>query len=70
MVVKITMHVREVRKAKGLTIAKLSALSGVSMAHISEVETGKQQPTLYVMCLLAAAMGVALDELFTWEIKK
>lgn len=70
MTIKITMRVREVRQSKKLTIVKLSSLSGVSIAHISEIETGKQQPTLYMMCLLAAAMDVKLDELFTWIVKK
>lgn len=70
MTIEITMHIREVRKSHGLTIAKLSALSGVSISHISEIETQKQQPTLYVLCLLAAAMGVGLEDLFTWDVKK
>ena len=70
MTIEITMHIREVRRSQGLTIVKLSALSGVSISHISEIETQKQQPTLYVMCLLAAAMDVGLEELFTWVVKK
>lgn len=70
MTIEITMHIREARKNHGLTIMKLSALSGVSTSHISEIETQKQQPTLYVMCLLAAALNVRLEDLFTWTIKK
>lgn len=70
MTVKITMHIRETRKAKGLTIMELSNLSGVSKTHISEIETGKQQPTLHVLCLLAAALDTRIEELFTYVVKK
>lgn len=70
MDVNITMRVREVRRGKGLTIVELSGLSGVSIAHISEIETGKQQPTLRVLCLLAAALDADVVDLFTYGVKK
>lgn len=70
MAVEITMCIREARKAKGMTIAELSMLSGVSISYISEVENGKYDPTLNVMCSLALALDVKLEELFTYELKK
>lgn len=70
MTVKITMRIREIRKAKGLTIAELSNISGVSIAHISEIETGKQQPTLHILCLIAIALDAGIEELFTYVVKK
>jgi len=70
MVVKILMRVREVRMAKGLTLVELSKISGVSKTHISEIETGKQMPTLPVLCLLAGAMEVNPEELYKYAIEK
>lgn len=69
MIVTIEMHIREIRKSKGLTITQLSSLSGVSVAHISEVETSKQQPTLLILCMLATALEVSIEELFTYSVE-
>lgn len=70
MNVNITVHIREVRKAKGLTIVKLEELSGVSRSHISEIETHKQMPTLPVLCRIAAALEVGPEELFKFDCEK
>ncbi len=66
MTVVVTMHVRDIRKAKRLTIMELSSLSGVSKSHISEIETGKQVPTISILCQLAEAMDVESEELYTY----
>lgn len=70
MTVKVEMHIREVRKAKGMTIAELSRISGVSKSYISEVETGKKMVTIQVLCLLAGSLGVKPEELYTYTLKK
>lgn len=70
MTVKISMRIREVRRTKGLTLMELSKMSGVSKTHISEIETGRQMPTLPVICLLAGAMEVKAEELYTYTIEK
>lgn len=70
MTVKVEMHIREVRKAKGMTIAELAGISGVSIAYISEIEIGKYRPTINTLCLLAVALNVDIKDLFTYEIKK
>lgn len=70
MKVDIAIHVRKVRKAKGLTIEELSRLSGVSVAYISEIETGKYNFTIQVLCRLALALDVPATELITYTKKK
>lgn len=70
MKVDIAIHVRKVRKAKGLTIEELSRLSGVSVAYISEIETGKYNFTIQVLCRLALALDVSATELITYTEKK
>lgn len=69
MNITITMRIREERKAKGLTLVELAKISGVSKSHISEIETGKQMPTLQVLCLLAGALGVKPERLYRYSIK-
>ncbi|MGE5370714.1 MAG: helix-turn-helix domain-containing protein [Solirubrobacterales bacterium] len=51
------------RREKGWTQAALSKASGVSQTYISELETGKKQPTLPVLLRLAGALGVSILEL-------
>lgn len=70
MNIVITVRIREVRKAKGLTIAELEQLSGVSRSHISEIETRKQMPTLPTLCRIAGALNIKPEELYTFELLK
>lgn len=70
MKVNVTMHIRELRKAKGLTIEKLSKLSSVSVSYISEIEAGQYNPTINILCLLATALDVSPADLFTYDVKK
>lgn len=70
MTVTIKMRIRAVRKAQGLTIVKLAEISGVSVAHISDIERGKKMPTLPIICVLACALGVDARELYDYEQKK
>lgn len=70
MTVDITIHVRDIRKARGLTLDALSQLSGVSASYISEIETGKYNFTIQVLCRLALAMDVPITELIEYSKKK
>ena len=64
----IKIKVRKVRKRKGITIAQLSNISGISESYISELEREKKIPTLYVICALAAALEVKETELYEKKI--
>lgn len=55
---------REVRKQKNMTIIHLEQLSGISRAQISDIETGKKNPTIYTLCQLAKALKVPITDLF------
>nr|WP_029423477.1 helix-turn-helix transcriptional regulator [Alicyclobacillus macrosporangiidus] len=64
----MVIRLREFRKAKGLTQADLSKLSGVPQSVISDIETGTaKNPTVTVLAKLAKALGVTLDELVDME---
>lgn len=56
------MKLKEIRTAKGLTVPKLSELSGVPVRTIENIEKRKES-TVSNAKKLSAALGVTLDEL-------
>ena len=54
-------RVRELRKAKGLTLRQLAPQVGVGFAYLSRVETGKQTYGDYPSEALIRRLAVALD---------
>jgi len=57
-------RLRELRKARKLSLVKLSAAAGVSVAMLSHIELGKATPSLKVLDRLRAALGVGMVDLF------
>lgn len=58
----------EKRKSKKLSKSKLSQLSGVSRAYISEIESGKyDNPGIKSVCKLCKALDVTPNELINEE---
>lgn len=56
--------IKDKRKGRGYTLAKLEKLSGVSDSHISQLERGQEQPSLEVAYRLSKALGCEILELF------
>ena len=61
--------VRQIRKDKNMTIAKLSSLCGISMAQITNIEKGRCKPTVNNLFKLANSLNVSYDYLFN-EMQK
>ena len=61
---RIVNKVKQYRKAARMTQSQLEERSGVSRQTISDIETGKHDPTISVALLLARALGVKVDNLF------
>lgn len=57
-------RIRELRKNQKLNQKELARLSGVSRYYVSQVELGKQSPTVDVIDDMATALHVSLEELF------
>ena len=55
--------VRRARAGRGMTLEGLSAASGVSVAHLSRLESGGRQPSLATLLNVAAGLGVSISEL-------
>lgn len=63
----IATRLLALRQAKGLSLAELAELSGVSRAMISKVERAQSSPTAMLLGRLAAGLGVSLAQLLTEE---
>lgn len=60
----LSIRVRELRKARKLTLGQLAEASGVSRSMISLIERQETSPTATVLNKLADALGVTLPGLF------
>lgn len=56
-------RLRVLRKQREITLADLSARTGISVSTLSRLESGERKPTLELLFPLARAHGVTLDEL-------
>ncbi len=61
---RLAERVRELRKARGLSLEALAGSSGVSRSMISLIEREESSPTAVVLDRLAVALGVTLASLF------
>ena len=52
------------RQRKGLTQNNLSEISNITRQFISQVESGKRQPSVFTLSNLAYAYGLTLSQLF------
>lgn len=56
-------RLRALRQQRDVTLADLSAATGISVSTLSRLESGARRPTLEQLLPLARAHGVTLDEL-------
>jgi transcriptional regulator with XRE-family HTH domain len=56
-------RVREARRAREMTLEALASASGVSVAHLSRLESGARQPSLATLLNVAAGLGVPISGL-------
>lgn len=52
---------RKEKRMKQITLAKMV---GVFQSEISEIETGKRKPSVYLALKIAGILGKSIDELF------
>ncbi len=61
-------RIREFRKRSQLKIVNLADLIGVSRVYLSNVERGKEIPTLKTLEKICSVLGVTFTEFFAEEI--
>jgi transcriptional regulator with XRE-family HTH domain len=62
-ITQVSDRLRAVRDERGLTLAEVSATTGVSTSTLSRLETGQRRPTLELLLALALAYDVPLSDL-------
>ncbi len=55
---RIGEHVVEARRRQGLTQTKLAVLAGINQGYLSQIERGKQTPSMQTVNAIAVALGV------------
>jgi transcriptional regulator with XRE-family HTH domain len=56
-------RLRSLRRSRGVTLADLSATTGISASTLSRLESGQRRANLQLLLPLARAYGVPLDDL-------
>ena len=59
--VRIGKRIAELRKAKGVTQAKLAEKTGFSQSNIGRIETGRYSLGLDVLSKIASALGASVE---------
>ena len=59
----VGVRLRSLRTARRVTLARVSADTGISVSTLSRLESGQRKPTLELLMPLARIYGVTLDEL-------
>jgi transcriptional regulator with XRE-family HTH domain len=60
-------HIRQLRKAKGLTLQALAAEVGCSESMLSKIENGKGNPSMRVLHNISKALGTNIGSLFAQD---
>jgi len=61
--VRLGNRVRALRKARGWTQVEMAEMLGVDRSYLSEIETGKKDPSLRVLKTIADGFGLSLSKL-------
>lgn len=65
--VHLGARLRDVRQAAGLSLREVARQLGVSPSFVSQLETGKSQPSVATLYSLAQLLDVPIDQLFKPE---
>lgn len=60
----IEVLIKDVRNEKNVTLSGLARRSGVSVAHLSDIEKERKSPSLLVMVRVAKALDVPITDLY------
>lgn len=60
---------RELRKEKGLTTRELGEVFGVTYQYISDIETGRRNPSIELSLKMAVYFGFPVEKLFEARTK-
>jgi transcriptional regulator with XRE-family HTH domain len=59
----VSTRIRDRRKDRRLSLDRLAALAGVSKGMLVQIENGQANPSIAMLCKVAAALGVSVADL-------
>lgn len=62
-ILRFAKNMKKLREAKGLSQGDIHRATGIDRAYISNLEAGKQNPTLETIAKIAEALDVSSDKL-------
>jgi transcriptional regulator with XRE-family HTH domain len=60
---RLGAHLRKIRKDKGLTIEELASKSGKAYQVLQRLETGKENPSMFLLVEIAAGLKITVEGL-------
>jgi transcriptional regulator with XRE-family HTH domain len=60
---RFAKNMRKLREAKGMSQGDVHRATGIDRAYISNLEAGKQNPTLETIAKIAEALDITSDKL-------
>lgn len=57
-------RILKMRKAKNISVYRISMETGISQNHIRDIELGRRNPSVETLSRLVAPLGITLSELF------
>lgn len=61
---KFGKHLKKIRTEMGVSSAELSRRSFIEKPHITRLEKGETNPTLFTLQKIADALEISMDQLF------
>lgn len=61
--VRLGNRVRSLRRERGWTQVEMAEMLGLDRSYLSEIETGKKDPSLRVLKTIADGVGLTLSQL-------
>lgn len=62
---RFAKNMKKLREANGLSQGDIHRATGIDRAYISNLEAGKQNPTLETIAKIARAIGVSVEKLMS-----
>jgi len=66
----IGLTIKDIRKSRGYSLAKLSDLTGLSVGYLSNVERNKNSPTVSSLRKIVDALDITVPDLFNNDCSK
>lgn len=63
----IGKKIKDIRTSKGLSMYRITQITGISGHHIKGIEDGTRQPTIETLQKLLVPLGITLAELFSTD---